>query len=89
VDVDVETNFAAHWMLLLKNTGANPLTALSVARVPIGDLAENAVAVTTGIPLAGGATLTAIDGKQEPVLRVRLTLTSLLGTTVKINAAGD
>ena len=89
VVVDVDINFARHWTIVIKNIGANPLTSISGARVPTGDLPENAVVFTDDLPLAAGATYTAIDGDGEPVQKFRLTLTSTVGTSVKINAVGD
>lgn len=85
--VDVETNGALWWGILVKNTGANPVTALSTASSPLGTYFEDAAAVTSGIPLAAGGGLM-LRGNGEPSTTVRLTLTSTLGTTVTIEAAG-
>ena len=54
---------------------------------PLGDLFEDAVAVTSGIPLAAGSALS-IRGTDEPVTTHRLVITSTSGTTVSIEAGG-
>ncbi len=87
--VDVGINNASQWLCVIKNTGANPITALSLATSPLGTIFEALIAVTENIPLAAGASLPAISGCGEPVLYLRLVLTSSLGTTVTINAAGN
>lgn len=86
--VNVGINNAPAWVCVVTNSGANPVTALSVATSPLGGEFEAAAAVTEGLPLAAGASLPGIRGCNEPVLYLRLTLTSLLGTTVDVNAAG-
>ncbi len=85
--IDVPIDGAEDWLFLVKNTGANPVTACTVARSPIGGLFEDAVAVSTGIPLAAGATLP-VEGTDEPVTTLRLTLASALGTTVTVEGGG-
>lgn len=86
--LDVPIDGARDWTIIVKNTGgSNALTALSVARIPL-TLPGAATAVTTGIPLAAGATLDPIVGENAPVKSVRLVLTSTSGTTVSIEAGG-
>lgn len=85
--VDVPVANARDWTLVVRNTGANPVTALSVAVSPLGVTMGEATSVTSGIPIAAGDALT-IRGADEPVATVRLTLTSTSGTTVSIEGAG-
>ena len=87
LDVDVPIDGAKDWTVVVKNIGANPLTALSIARIPLA-LPAAPVVATDGIPLAAGATLPAIVGENAPVAALRLTLTSTLGTTVSLEAGG-
>jgi hypothetical protein len=87
VTVDVPINGARHWMIVVSNTGANAVTALTVASSPLGSLFEDATAVTSSIPLAAGSALS-IRGTDEPVTTHRLVLTSTSGTTVSIEAGG-
>lgn len=87
-DVDIEMNGAPNWCIVVKNTGgANNLTALTVARSPLGNLFGPATAAPAGIPLAPGATLE-LRSEREPLTKVRLTLTSTSGTTVRIEGGG-
>jgi hypothetical protein len=85
--IDVPIDGAEDWLFLVKNTGANPVTACTVARSPLGALFEDAVAASTGIPLAAGATLP-VEGTDAPVTSVRLMLTSASGTTVTVEGGG-
>lgn len=87
--IDLPVDGARDWLFTLKNTGANAVTALSVARYPLGtgEIGEDAVAVSTGIPLAAGAALP-IEGTSEPVTTLRVTLTSTSGTTVRLAGGG-
>ena len=86
-DIELPIDGARDWSFVLKNTGANPVTAGTIARSPLGVLYETPQAMPGGIPLASGADVT-IVGELEPVTRVRLTLTSTLGTTVQIEGGG-
>lgn len=87
-DVDVPIDGARAWCVVVKNTGpTNDVTALSLYRLPLGNLAGPATAVTAGIPLASGASLE-VRGENEPLTTLRLTLTSTSGTTVSLEAAG-
>lgn len=85
--IDLPIDLAENWLFLVKNTGGNAVTALTIARSPRGVLFEDAVSATTGIPLAAGDTLP-VEGKAEPVTTVRLVLTSTSGTTVLIDGGG-
>lgn len=87
--VDVPVANANDWSIVLKNTGnTNPLTGVTVAVSPLGEDFEAPASITVDLPLAAGASLPAIRGEREPVATVRLTLTSTLGTTVRVEAAG-
>lgn len=87
--VDVPVNGATHWVVVVKNTGsANPLTALTVAASPLGGAFEAPAVVTDGMPLAAGDALPGLRGTGEPITTLRLVLTSTLGTTVLLEAAG-
>lgn len=89
ITVDVPINGARSWLCVVKNVGTtNPITALTVAASPIGDLFEAPASVTTGLPLAHGDALPGIRGDGEPVTTLRLVLASALGTTVSIEAGG-
>lgn len=85
--VDVPINGARNWVILVKNTGANALTALTIAVSPLGVLFDDATSITSGIPLAASGGLSA-RGTDEPVTTARLVLTSTSGTTVSIEAGG-
>jgi hypothetical protein len=87
--VDLPIAGARDWRYVLRNTGANALTAMSVARYPLGadEIGEDATAVTTGLPLAAGAALP-ITGTSEPITTLRVTLTSAGGTTVRLAGGG-
>lgn len=87
-DIAVGINFAPNWGIILKNTGSNSITALSISSDPLGSLPEAPAVCTESLPLAAGATYPGIRGVGEPVLKVHLYLLSPLGTTVTINAAG-
>ena len=87
-DVDIPIDGASDWSIVVKNTGAtNAVTALTIA-ISHATLFEAAASITAGIPLAAGATLSAIRGSDEPCSTARLTLTSTGGTTVSIEAGG-
>ena len=87
-EVDVPIDGAVDWSIVVKNTGAtNAVTALTIA-ISHATLFEAAASITAGIPLAAGATLSAIRGENEPCSTARLTLTSTSGTTVSIEAGG-
>jgi len=87
--IDLPVDGATNALYVVKNTGANPVTAMSVARAPLGvaELIETAVAVVTGIPLAAGASLP-VQLTSEPITTLRITLTSTSGTTVRIAGGG-
>ena len=89
VDIDLPVAGARDWSFALKNTGAYAVTAMTIARYPLGpdSIGEDPVAVSTGIPLAAGSAL-AIDATREPVTTLRVTLTSTSGTTVRIAGGG-
>jgi len=87
-DVDIPIDGATDWSIVVKNTGGtNAVTALTIA-ISHATLFEAPASITTGIPLAAGATLSAIRGSDEPCKTARLTLTSTGGTTVSIEAGG-
>ena len=88
--IDLPVDGARDWRFVLKNTGAtNAVTAMTIARYPLGsgELGEDAASVTTGIPLAAAASLP-IVGTNEPIITLRVTLTSTSGTTVRIAGGG-
>jgi len=90
LDIDIPVDGARDWCFILKNTGdTNAVTAMTVARYPLGsaEIGEDAVSVSTGIPLASGDALP-IEGTSEPVTTLRVTLTSTSGTTVRIAGGG-
>jgi hypothetical protein len=87
-EIDLNLNGSTNWTIVLRNTGGNAVTALTVAVSPLGTLFEAAASITTGIPLAGGTSLAAIVGSSEPARTVRLTATSTVGTTVSVEALG-
>jgi hypothetical protein len=72
-DVDIDTGGAKALTVSILNSGANPITALSVATIPVA-LAGNARAITTG---------------DEPCTTLRLTLTSAVGSSATIEAVGQ
>jgi hypothetical protein len=86
--VDVPINGARNWVLVVKNVGANALTALTIAVSPLGELFEAATSVTTALPLAAGDSLPGIRGNGEPVRVLRLVLTSTSGTDVQLEGSG-
>lgn len=87
--IDVPIAGARDWRFVLKNTGSNPVTAMTVARYPLGtgEQGEDPTAVSTGIPLAAAASLP-ITGTSEPITTLRVVLTSTSGTTVRIAGGG-
>lgn len=86
--VDIPIHGARDWMIVVKNSGANQVTAITMAACAVSTLFEAPVNVTAGIPLNGGDSLPAIRGQSEPAHIVRLMLTSTAGTTVDIEAGG-
>jgi hypothetical protein len=88
-DIDLNLNGSTNWTIVLRNTGANPVTALTIAVSPLGTLFEAAASITTGIPLAAATSLAAIVGSSEPARTVRLVATSTLGSTVSVEALGQ
>lgn len=88
VSLNLAVDGARDWTYLLKNTGANPLTAGSMQYGPVDDTdLSDPEAFAGGIPLAAGATLP-IVGTARPLAVLRLTLTSMLGTTVRVSGGG-
>lgn len=90
VTVDIPVDGARDWLFVLKNTGAtNAITALTVARYPLGaaEIGEAPVSATTGLPLAAAGAL-AIEGASEPVTTLRVVLTSTSGTTARLAGGG-
>lgn len=86
VTVVVPINSSTAWSGVVVNGGANPVTAATIARQPLGAPAGDlgpAVAFPAGIPLAAGASLD-FYSSGEKLGGVVLTLTSLLGTTVTV-----
>jgi hypothetical protein len=88
-EIDLNLNGSTNWTIVLRNTGANPVTALTIAVSPLGTLFEAAASITTGIPLAAATSLAAIVGSSEPARTVRLVATSTLGSTVSVEALGQ
>jgi hypothetical protein len=86
--VDVELGGSTNWTIVLRNTGANPVTALTISVSPLGVSFEVPASITTGIPLAAATALPAIVGSNEPASVARLTITSTLGTTVSVEGLG-
>lgn len=84
---EIPINGARNWMMVVKNTGANNVTAMTIASSPLGNLYEDAQSVTSGIPIAPNSGL-GVRGPNEPVTSVKVTLTSTSGTTVTIETAG-
>lgn len=87
--IDLNLNASTNWTIVLRNTGANPVTAVTIAVSPLGDLFEAAASITTGLPLAAATSLAAIVGSSEPARTVRLVVTSTLGSTVSVEALGQ
>lgn len=85
--VDIALDGARDWTMLLANTGANPVTAGTIAYSPLGTRFTDAEAFPAGIPLAAAASLP-IVGTSRPLAAVRLVLTSALGTTARIEGGG-
>lgn len=85
--IDVPIDGATSWTIVVKNTGSNAVTAITLARIPLA-MPGAAVSVTDGIPLAAGDTLPPIVGENAPLKALRLVLTSTSGTTVEIEAGG-
>jgi hypothetical protein len=86
--VDVQLEGSTNWTIVLRNTGANPVTALTIAVAPLGTSFEAPASISTGIPLAAATALPAIVGSNEPASVARLTITSTLGTTVSVEGLG-
>lgn len=78
---------ARDWCFTMRNTGANPITAATSARNPLGTQAGPARAFAADIPLAAGAT-TEVRAEREPLATLDLVLTSDDGTTVRIEGGG-
>ena len=86
--IDVPINGARDWTFLVKNVGdTHDVTAATVERSPLGGLFDTAEAFTAGIPLAPGS-IVPVRGTAEPIVTLRLTLTSTAGTTVRIEGGG-
>lgn len=85
-EVDLELNGARSWSIVVKNTGANPMTAATLKRSPLGALFGPAESLPAGVPLAAGESLV-ITGS-EPLTTLRLTLTSSSGTSLHIEGGG-
>lgn len=87
-DVDIPLQGAVNWTIVVRNTGgANAVTAATIAVSP-NTLFGAAASITSGIPLAAGASLPEIVGSNEPCNTARLTLTSTSGTTVSVEWIG-
>lgn len=86
--VDVPIDHAKNWLVVVKNVGGADLDTVTAAASPLGTLFEAPASITTGLPLASGASLPGIRGLGEPVATLRLTLTSTTGTDVQIEAGG-
>jgi hypothetical protein len=86
--VEIEVSGARDWSYTLRNIGANPITAGDVQYGALGpgDLTA-AEAFPAGIPLAAGGVLPVV-GQGRPIARLRLTLTSSAGTTVRVAGGG-
>lgn len=88
--IDIPINGATNWTIVVTNTGANPVTVGTFTRyaypLPGGEPGP-ATALPAGIPLAAAASLT-LQGANEPLSILRLTFTSLAGTTVSIQSSG-
>lgn len=87
--IDLNLNASTNWTIVLRNTGANPVTAVTIAVSPLGDLFEAAASITSGLPLSAATSLPAIVGSSEPARTVRLVVTSTLGSTVSVEALGQ
>ena len=87
--IDLPINGARDWRFVLRNTGSNAVTAMTIARYPLGasEQGEDPTAVTDDIPLAAAASLP-ITGTSEPITTLRVVLTSTSGTTVRIAGGG-
>jgi hypothetical protein len=85
--VDVPVAGARDWHVVLANTGAASVTSLSLASSPLGVTFGESTAVTEGIPIDAGESLS-VRGAAEPVTTLRLALVSASGTTVGIEAGG-
>lgn len=88
--IDLPIDGARDWLFVLQNTGdTNPVTAMTIARYPLGtgEIGEDPASVTTGLPLAAGDSLP-IEGASEPVTTLRLVITSTGGTTARIAGGG-
>lgn len=91
-EVDVPINGAVNWNLVISNVGANPVTALSLRKSPLGVGFGAAKVVTTDIPIAAGSpgnpTPYDLNGQLEPLKFLRLIVTSTLGTSITIEGGG-
>lgn len=89
VTIDIPIDGARDWRFVLHNTGANNLTAMTLARYPLGvaEVGEAPTAVTADLPLPASGKLPII-GTSEPVTTLRVVLTSTSGTTVRIAGGG-
>lgn len=85
--VDVPIGGASNWTIVLSNTGANPITAVTIA-VSTNTTFEAAASITTGLPLAAGSSLPAIVGSMEPCFIARLVITSAVGSAVRVEYLG-
>jgi hypothetical protein len=76
-EVDLPIDHARDWCVVVKNTGTNAVTAVTLSRSPLGELFGPETAVPTGVPLAAGEALDLV-GLHEPLrtLRVRLRVPS-------------
>lgn len=88
IGVTYEINGATDWVIIIENTGSNDLTALSIARSPLGSLYETATVISTGIPLAAGGKLV-IEGVSKPVKFLQITYESTVGTTLSVEGSGN
>ena len=89
VTINIPIDGARDWRFVLHNTGGNAVTAMTVARYPLGasETGEAPTSVSTGIPLAADGKLP-ITGTSEPITTLRVVLTSSSGTTVRIAGGG-
>lgn len=85
--VDVPIAGARDWQIVISNTGAASVTSLSLASSPLGVTFGESTAVTEGLPIDAGESLS-VRGASEPVTTLRLSLTSTSGTTVSVEAGG-
>lgn len=86
--VTYEINAATDWVIVVENTGSDDLTAVSIARSPLGGIYETATVVSTGLPLTAGSKLV-IEGNNEPVRFLQITFESTSGTTLDVEGSGN